>query len=172
MSNPASSFRADRAPPHWYRQRWPWLLIAGPAIVVVASLTSAWLAVTTDDGLVADDYYKRGLLINRKLGSGSPAALPEPSAIVSVSKDGRVQARLDYQGVAPTRVWLTVLHPGEQVQVVALASSDEGVWVGRMAAQTPGRWIVALESDLWRLPVTTVQGQLGEIRLGAARTPL
>ena len=51
----------------WYRQRWPWLLIAGPAIVVVASLVTAWLAASTDDGVIADDYYKRGLLINQEL---------------------------------------------------------------------------------------------------------
>jgi uncharacterized protein len=172
MSNPVSSFRADRASPRWYRQRWPWLLIAGPAIVVVASLTSAWLAVTTDDALVANDYYKLGLSINRKLGPGSLEASPEPSAIVSVSKDGRVQALVKYQGATPSRLRLTVLHPGEPVQIVALAPAEEGVWVGSMGEQTPGRWIVTLESDLWRLPVTTVQGRLGEIRMGASPVPL
>jgi len=41
--------------------------MAGPAIVVVASLFTAWLAWSTDDGVVADDYYKRGLVINREL---------------------------------------------------------------------------------------------------------
>ena len=172
MSNPVSSFRAENASPKWYRQRWPWLLISGPAIVVVASLTSAWLAITTDDGLVASDYYKQGLLINRKLGPGSVPTLPEPGAIVAVSRDGHVQARVTYQGATPTRVWLKVFHPGEQAQIVALAPSGNDVWVGTMAEQTPGRWIVSLESDLWRLPVTTVQGQLGEINMGAVRTRL
>ena len=42
-------------------------LAAGPAVVVVASLVSAWIAIRSDDGLVAEDYYKRGLLINKKL---------------------------------------------------------------------------------------------------------
>ena len=172
MSNQASSFRADRGPVRWYRQRWPWLLMAGPAIVVVASLTSAWLAVTTDDGLVVNDYYKQGLLINRKLEIRSVAAMSEPSAIVSVTRDGNVRARLNFQGATPTRVRLTVLHPGGPGQVVALVPSADGAWVGAMAAQTPGRWVVTLESDLWRLPVTTVLGQLGEIRMGAARGPL
>jgi uncharacterized protein len=171
MNNRASSFHAEHASPKWYRQRWPWLLIAGPAIVVVASLTSAWLAVTTDDGLVASDYYKQGLLINRKLGLGSVPTLPEPGAIVAVSKDGRVQAHVNYQGAAPTRVWLKLSHPGEPAHMVVLAPSGNDVWVGTMAAQTPGRWIVSLESDLWRLPVTTVQGQLGVISMGAVRKP-
>lgn len=168
MNNPASSFRADRAPPPWYRERWPWLLIAGPAIVVVASLASAWLAIVTDDGLVAADYYKQGLLINRKLASAGTATAPEPGAIVAVGDDGRVRVRLAYDGPSPTRVWLTLRHPGDPAQVLALARSEDGAWTGALAPQTPGRWIVALESDLWRLPVTTVEG-LGEITLGADR---
>ena len=169
MNNRASSFPADRATPPWYRDRWPWLLIAGPAIVVVASLTSAWLAVATDDGVVADDYYKQGQLINRTL-SALPAPAPEPSAIVSVRSDGRVQVQLTYEGRVPARVQLTLRHPGDQAQVFALAPNDDRVWVGTVAAQTPGRWIVTLESDLWRLPITTVEGRLGEIRLGATHS--
>ena len=54
-------------PVPWYRQRWPWLLFAGPAIVVVASFATLWLAASSDDGVIADDYYKRGLLINREI---------------------------------------------------------------------------------------------------------
>ena len=51
----------------WYRQRWPWLLMLGPAIVVVAGIVTAVIAIETDDGLVTDDYYKRGLAINQTL---------------------------------------------------------------------------------------------------------
>ena len=171
MSNRASSFPADRGTLRWYRQLWPWLLIAGPAIAVIGSLASAWLAVTTDDGVVADDYYKQGLLINRKLGSGSPASRPEPSAVIVVASDGRVQARLSYEGPAPNHVRFMLHHPGDPGQVLALVPSANGAWVGKVEAQTPGRWIVGLESELWRLPVTTVDGRLGEIRLGAVRAP-
>ena len=67
MKSPASSFRAERAVARWYREPWPWLLMAGPLVVVAASLASAWIAVKSDDGVVADDYYKQGLAINRKL---------------------------------------------------------------------------------------------------------
>ena len=40
----------------WYRYRWPWLLMIGPAIVVVAGAVTTALAIRTTDGLVADDY--------------------------------------------------------------------------------------------------------------------
>ena len=51
----------------WYREPWPWILMTGPAIVVVAGFTTAFLAVKSNDGLVEDDYYKQGLEINQTL---------------------------------------------------------------------------------------------------------
>ena len=38
----------------------------GPAIVIVAGLTTAYLAIVTSDGLVDDDYYKQGLTVNER----------------------------------------------------------------------------------------------------------
>ena len=51
----------------WYRERWPWILMSGPAIVIVAGVITTWIAFATSDGLVADDYYKRGLEVNAVL---------------------------------------------------------------------------------------------------------
>ena len=39
---------AERTEGPWYREPWPWFLIAGPAIVVVASLSTAVIAVRSD----------------------------------------------------------------------------------------------------------------------------
>ena len=77
----------DRARP-WYREPWPWLLMAGPAIVVVAALVTAYLAVSSDDGVVADDYYKRGLVINRVLEREQRAAALGLGAVVAIGDDG------------------------------------------------------------------------------------
>ena len=48
-----------------YRHRWPWLLMLGPFIVVVAAAVTVYLAVISNDGLVDGDYYKQGLAINQ-----------------------------------------------------------------------------------------------------------
>ncbi len=72
----------------WYRDRWPWLLIAGPGIVVVAGFVTLWLAIASDDGLVADDYYKRGLAINRVLERTQRAAALGLLATVDVDAGG------------------------------------------------------------------------------------
>ena len=44
----------------WYRQFWPWFIIALPASAVVASLYTFWLAVSNPDQMVVDeDEYRR-----------------------------------------------------------------------------------------------------------------
>ena len=40
----------------WYRHPWPWILMSGPFVVVVAGVITLYLAVVSDDGLVDDDY--------------------------------------------------------------------------------------------------------------------
>jgi hypothetical protein len=162
----------------WYRERWPWLLAAGPCVVVVASVCSAWLAVRSDDGMVADDYYKRGLLINRTLERAPAADLSHLAATVQVADNGAVRAWVEgapgAPSEAPASLRLSLRHPAHSTPdlVVALVRDAKGDYVGTLPEQTPGRWIVILESDAWRLPATTVAGRLTEVRLGAAPRPM
>ena len=39
----------------WYRQFWPWFIIALPASAVVASFITLWLAISRPDYVVIDD---------------------------------------------------------------------------------------------------------------------
>jgi hypothetical protein len=44
----------------WYKQFWPWFIIALPTAAVIASFVSLWLAVTHPDQLiVTDDEYQQ-----------------------------------------------------------------------------------------------------------------
>ena len=158
----------------WYRERWPWLLASGPLVVVVASLCSAWIAVTSDDGLVAEDYYKRGLLINQKLSHNPTRAEAQPGALLTVAQTGEVRVRTIGVPPSTTTIWLKLAHPAHSANdfVVVLRRESSGDYVGFLPEQTPGRWIVTLESDTWQLPITTVPGRLTEVRLGAYAGPL
>ena len=169
MSHRASSFPAE-ASRHWYRERWPWLLIAGPFAVVVASLASAWIAMASDDGVVAQDYYKQGLLINRKLAQAAPAADRSPAASIRVAGDHRIRVRLRDIPGTPAHLLLTIVRPGEELEArrVPLALGDDGEWIAVMPEVAPGRWIVALESETWRLPVTVATGPFSQLELGGA----
>ncbi len=52
--------------PPWYRQFWPWLLIALPASAVLGGIATIFIAVQSPNALVEDDYYKAGLAINQE----------------------------------------------------------------------------------------------------------
>ena len=56
-----------KSTPPWYRQFWPWFIIALPAAVVVASLTTVFIAFINADSMVNDDYFKEGMAINMRL---------------------------------------------------------------------------------------------------------
>lgn len=167
MSKAHSSFRADGAS-RAARGPWPWLLAAGPALVVVASLASAWLAVTKLDPVVSEDYYKLGLTINRRLPASTALGAP-PSATIVIQSDGAVSVRLSETAAVPTYVRLTLRSPGARGgDTEMLDAAAAGTWSGKLQDVRAGRQIVTLESDVWHLPVTVVERLPATIRLGGA----
>ncbi|GAA6120001.1 FixH family protein [Acidovorax sp. FG27] len=67
---------APAAPQPWWRHGYVWLVIAGPAIVVVAGFVTLWLALRQPDPVLAEDYYQRGLDINKTLRQQGTAMAP------------------------------------------------------------------------------------------------
>ena len=164
---------ADSMPAQpWYRERWPWILMAGPAIVVVAGLFTAWLAIRSDDGLVVDDYYKRGLAINQTLGRSDTAGRLGIGAELQLA-DGRVRVLLEGLAGSGTPS-LRLVHPTRagMDQSVKLAAVAPGVFEGRLQPPLPGRWHVLLETRDWRLAGDWTLPAAGAIRLGARSLPL
>ena len=53
----------------WWQYGHVWLIIAGPAVVIVAGFVTLAIAIKTPDPVVAEDYYKRGLNINQTLAA-------------------------------------------------------------------------------------------------------
>ncbi len=155
----------------WYRHRWPWLLMLGPAIVVAAGVWTLWVAIDSDDGLVADDYYKRGLAINRVLERVERARALGLVAIVDVASDGAASVALTgAPGVAlPTVVRLSVMHPTRAGldRTTDLVRGPRGAYVGRIEPVPAGRWRVAVETTDWRLPAAESTGELRSVRLDA-----
>ena len=142
----------------WYRHRWPWMLMAGPLIVVVAGLFTAYLAATSNDGLVDDDYYRQGLAVNKVTERDQQARSLGLQAEVMQASDG-VQLRVLLSakpGVAlPDALTLRLVHPtrGGVDQSAQLRADGGGSYTGKLAAPLAGRWHVALEDDhrQWRL---------------------
>lgn len=60
----------------WWKYGYVWLVIAGPALVVVASFITIYLAISRPDPLVAEDYYRKGIEINKSLGRPADKLVP------------------------------------------------------------------------------------------------
>lgn len=165
----ASAVATSVAP--WYRHRWPWILMAGPFLVVVASFVTIWLAVSTDDGLVTDDYYRKGLAINQTLKMSERAEALGLQAGVTIALDS-ISLRLSASApefVAPARVRLTVSHPTraglDQTQLLQL---QNGRYAGKFKLPPDGHWVILLEDEakVWRIMGNMVLPASGETLFG------
>lgn len=144
----------DKRP--WYKERWPWILMAGPAIVVVAGVATVWLAVVSNDGLVTDDYYKQGLAVNQRLHRDQQAGLLGLHADVMRSGlNVRLIIGATGQAVLPEAIKLRLAHPtrGGLDQILEMHSEGQGFYSGKLATQIDGRWLVSIEDPAgeWRI---------------------
>jgi len=157
----------------WYRHRWPWFLMAGPGIVVLASFVTLWLAIVSNDGLVTEDYYKKGLSINQTLALSERARLLGIEAGLRLTL-GSVSVRLsakDAGFVRPAKIRVTISHPTraglDQSQTLTL---QEGLYRGPFRLPAAGHWLVLVEDDgaTWRVLGNVVLPAAGETVLGGA----
>ena len=138
-----------------YREPWVWLMIALPMTAVIASMFTIYLAVSTADGLVVDDYYKRGKAINRDLARDAAALRYQLRAGIDIDlRDNRVRLLLESAGAElPNTVNFSLLHPTQAGydQVLVLPHGGDGVYTGAIDEMTRGNWYLQLEADDWRL---------------------
>ena len=50
----------------WWKQRWPWLLMSGPAIVMLACGVTIWLAYAEADQPIRDGVVRQGLKVTEQ----------------------------------------------------------------------------------------------------------
>lgn len=149
----------------WYREPWPWILMAGPAAVVVAGIVTMWLAFSSEDGLVADDYYRQGLAINQTLARERTGAEMQIEARIGFSEDNariRLSLTIGSGTELPRTAQLRLVHPTRagKDQVVLLQATAPGLYEGRLAAPEAGRWLLSLSDagqtwrvrGVWRVP--------------------
>ena len=148
---------SSRASP-WYREPLVWLVLAIPAAAVLAGAVMLVLANVTWDGLVADDYYRQGLQINRSLARDTEAARLGLEAVVAFPAPGVVEARITGAdgaaatppGDRPSLRFARAARAGADVRVL-LTRDDSGVWRGVLPEMAPGKWYVDLGNARWRL---------------------
>jgi len=134
------------------------MVLAIPATAVVMGAVMLVLANVTWDGLVADDYYRRGMEINRSLARDAEAARLGLRASVAFPAPGAVEVRLAGSDGAAAASAGDRLHlhfaraarAGKDIR--ALVTRDAtGTWRGTLPTMAPGKWYVELGGDRWRL---------------------
>jgi hypothetical protein len=136
----------------WYRQPWPWLLMSGPAAVLIAGAITTWIAFASADGLVADDYYRQGVGINRVLAREDRARQLGISAEVELHSS-TISVRL--RGQAPEALFVHLAHTTRagHDQRLRLVPTQPGVYEAELPPLAAGRWHIVIEDPRasWRI---------------------
>lgn len=158
----------------WYAQRWPWLLMLGPALVVVAGVITGWLAFARQDAMVVGDYYKKGKAINQELRRDRVASAMRLSLVARYDAPaGMLRGELSSFGrplAAPLRIRLAhstlpdkdlalevqpdahghfavPLPQLERARWQLVAEGGEGTWRLAAAWQWPAQQQVVIDAD-------------------------
>lgn len=142
-------------PSPWYKQFWPWFLIALPLSAVVAGLTTVYIAFKNQDSVVRDDWYQDGKTINqsmerdkraRDLGIAATVLTDEITGEITVRMKGQVQQ-------LPTKLELRISHPtdAQRDQDIMLSRQADGNYHGVLKSALKGRYYLELRTTQWRL---------------------
>lgn len=147
--------RTDTKP--WYRQFWPWFVIALPSTAVVFSFATLFIAVRGADSLVRDDYYDAGLAINRDFDREREAARLGLEARLALDETGDLVVHLEGQGAGDfAELSLQLDRPNDATRDlrIDLDATSPGRFVARGALPAlDGRWDASLSpaDATWRL---------------------
>ncbi len=147
----------------WYREPWPWFLIALILSSMGAGITTVIIALKDPDPVVRDDWYRDGRAIHRFLERDAAARRLELVGELTVDElTGELFFELKGAGTEGLeRLELELLHPTLEKldQTVVLRRSGPGIrFRGELDRFIAGRWSVAVvplgemeESQSWRL---------------------
>jgi hypothetical protein len=179
LSLPLQSAPVPVAP--WYRHRWPWLLMIGPAWVLIAGVIIGTLAYSRPDAMVVDDYYSRGKAINQDLRRDKAATARAIVIDLVYARDAAgatVRGHIGADGKplsGPLR--LRLVHPTQPARdlELGLAADGGGDFTAALPALEATRWQLQAEGGsgaaAWRLaqddyrPSLTPQVRLGGVAM-------
>ena len=140
----------------WYKNHYVWMVICFPLTAVIAGIITIRLAVISDDGLVTDDYYKKGLEINRVLERDRAATDLGLKASINLDQETahtRVLLTGNAQFEAPQTLQVKFLNATRKGfdQTVELSLMNGNTYQGELPELPIGNWYVQIEADNWRL---------------------
>lgn len=140
----------------WYREPWPWVLIAIPGAAILWSAFLIVFSLNQQVSMVEDDYYDEGMGINRELSRDIESANLGLTAEVDFNADRHLDITLHSE---QRRNWdslkVELLHPtlGDRDQSVTAQRTGTGQYRAPIDELSSGRWYVDIRNDEneWRL---------------------
>ena len=153
----------------WHQFPLVWMLILIPFSSVIMGIVLITLAVRSNDGLVADDYYQKGKEINQVLDRDQYAKTQGIVAdIVMNHHQTTLSAQLSsnpilvddtlIQAAMPAKITVHFYHPtraGRDRMVVLnrtnASNSHDPEYEGPLPGLDGHRWIIQIETEQWRI---------------------
>lgn len=140
----------------WWKEPMVWLIAGLPAIAVVASFITYFIAAHDPDSLVSAGYRKEGFAV-----VAPPTPAEEKAAALGLSarmyvRDGQIEVVLRGQPPeVPKQLALNIVHPGRENQDIhiLLAHASELSYIAPAPVMGSGKRILVLEPEgrAWRI---------------------
>ncbi|MDO8701494.1 MAG: FixH family protein [Undibacterium sp.] len=165
----------------WYKEPWLLLVVGGPLIVVCASIVTGVLAWRGSDKVVAEDYYKQGLMINKDLLRDSKARELQLSASITLDlAANRLKMTLSANRDLPDTVQVSLASSGkgltsvtEVIRRLPMKQLRPGEFEGDLSSNfslaSVKLFHVKVETTEWRLTGDWFDPEQRQARLTAAK---
>lgn len=155
----------------WYKEPWPWFLMLGPFVVVIAGFITYDMAASTQDTLVTDDYYKEGKYIHLQIERDQVAQKHKLLGQAHFNKDGseiRIAMQGEFDSNAP--ITLFISHPtlAPKDQTVALKPIGGNMYEAKLKPLGLSKyWHIQVEDNAktWRIQERWYPEQGNEVKL-------
>jgi uncharacterized protein len=140
----------------WYKEFYVWMMLFFPMLAVFGCIVTIILAVKSNDGLVVDDYYKKGLEINRTLERDQNALDYQLNADINLDQESEevemvLAAASNFK--YPENLSVSFLHATRLGfdKEVNMILTNNNIYRGNLTALIPGKWYVHIQRGNWRL---------------------
>lgn len=152
----------------WYRYPLVWMLVIIPFSSMVMGVVMLTNAIRSFDGLVEDDYYKKGKQINSRLERDDYASDHDMMAkLTLVDNLPVIKAEIIASDMTlPASIKVRFIHPTKSGfdADAQLLKQDDNKYLGTFESRlSPGKWLLRVESDEFRLQRSLVLPFSGDL---------
>ncbi len=167
----------------WYKEPWLLLVVGGPLVVVCASIATGVLAWQGSDKVVAEDYYKQGLMINKDIQRDAKARALNLSASITLDlAAAKLKMQLSANEKLPETVQVSLASSGgksssvtEVIRRLPMKQIQPGIYEGdlnsisSLSLNSVKLLHVKVETTEWRLTADWFDPEQRLVHLTAAK---